>query len=71
MQRGCELRTGIKEYLQTPGSVRKAVRDNVLNCGTAPVCSLALETSRIFSGPLRGHQNVDLKQIDFQLFIQQ
>ena len=32
------------------------------------VCSLAPEPSGVFPGPPKGHQNIDLKQIDCQFF---
>ena len=37
----------------------------------APVCSPALELLKVFSDPCIGHQTVDLKQMDFQIFLQQ
>ena len=39
--------------------------------GTASVCSPALESSGVSSGPCKGHQNVDLKQIECEIFLQQ
>ena len=37
----------------------------------APVCSSALELLKVFSDPCTDHQTVDLKQMDFQIFLQQ
>ena len=37
----------------------------------APVCSPALKLLKVFSDPCIGHQTVDLKQMDFQIFLQQ
>ena len=39
--------------------------------GNAPVSSPAPELLRIFSGLHMGYKNIDLKQIDWQLFLQQ
>lgn len=39
--------------------------------GIALVCSLAPETLGVFFGSCTGHQNIDLKQIDCQIFLQQ
>ena len=39
--------------------------------GIALVCSLAPETLGVFSGSCTGDQNIDLKQIGCQIFLQQ
>lgn len=39
--------------------------------GTTPVCSPVLESSGVSSGPCKGHQNVDLKQIECEIFLKQ
>lgn len=39
--------------------------------GITPICSPALEALHVFLGPHMGHQDVDLKQIDYQIFLQQ
>ena len=38
--------------------------------GAAPVCSPVSESAGVISGPSMSHQNVDLKQIDCQIFLQ-
>ena len=42
-----------------------------LTVDTTPVCSPTLELLGVFSGPCTGHQNVDPKQIDCQIFLPQ
>lgn len=67
MQRGWKPESKRKTYLQTSGSARKAVSSLGLIVVTAPVGSSAPEPS----GPHMGYQNIDLKQIDWQVFLQQ
>ena len=54
---------------QTLGLAGKAGNTSGLVVGTARVCSPALEPLLVFSGPSMGHQNVDLKQIDYKIFL--
>ena len=54
-----------KTHLQNPGSSRKAVSDDELRMGTAPICSAA---RGVFSGPQTGHPKVDQKWKDCQVF---
>ena len=61
-----------KTSLQIPGYVSQAVTNNGLDCEYwTCLCSSALELSGILSGPCMCHQNVDLKQIDCCVFLQQ
>ena len=70
LQRGWKPESKRKSYLQTKGSARKAVSSLGIIVGNAPVGS-APELLRIFSGPHMGYRNIDLKQIDRQVFLQQ
>ena len=71
MQKGSEIRSRRKVYLQYPGLTRKTVRsvDSIL--GIAPICATILETSGVFSGSHMNHQKFDLKQVDYQIILQQ
>ena len=55
---------------QPPESMRKRVMMSLL-VGITPVCSPALEHLWVCTGPCIDHQNIDLKQRDCQIFLQQ
>ena len=55
---------------QVPGSMRKRVMMSLI-VGITPLCSPALEHLWVFTGPCMDHQNIDLKQRDYQIFLQQ
>lgn len=71
MQRESKLESRRKTYLQTHGSVWKAMGSMGSIVLIVPVSSQALEPLSIFCGHFMGKQNVDLKQIDYKLFLQQ
>ena len=55
---------------QVPGTMRKRVMMSLI-VGITPLCSPALEHLWVFTGPCMDHQNIDLKQRDYQIFLQQ
>ena len=56
-----------KTYLQTPGLVTEAENNNRLHCG---YLTCFAQEPRGFSSPCTGHRDVDIKQIDCQIFLQ-
>lgn len=55
---------------QVPGSMRKGVMMSLI-VGIRPLCSPAVEHLWVFTGACMGHQNIDLKQRDCRIFLQQ